>query len=75
MKKREAAAAAAKDSDIQEIKRPDGQIGNLQEAMGLEDNKALYMNCRVSVCYFIDYPTHLIAGNRQGRCGVGWTTE
>jgi hypothetical protein len=54
LKKREA-AAAAKNSDVQEIKRPSGSIGNLQVAMGLEDDKALYMNCRVSValshCY------------------------
>lgn len=51
LKKRESAAAAAKDGGVQEIKRPNGSIRNLQEAMGLADNKALYMNCRVSVSF------------------------
>jgi hypothetical protein len=47
LKKREA-VAAAKIGNTEEIKRPKGAIHNLQEAMGLEDDKALYLNCRVS---------------------------
>jgi hypothetical protein len=33
------------------IKRPPGPIRNLQNAMGLENDKSLYMNCRVSIFY------------------------
>jgi hypothetical protein len=33
------------------IKRPHGPIKNLQNAMGLKNDKSLYMNCRVSIFY------------------------
>jgi hypothetical protein len=40
------------------IKRPPGPIRNLQNAMGLENDKSLYMNCRVS--YFLSFFSTLI---------------
>jgi hypothetical protein len=38
----------AKNTEHELIKRPEGIVTNLQKAMGLEDDKVLYMNCRVS---------------------------
>lgn len=45
---RKASQSRAQDTKPKEIKRPQGSITNLQKAMGLEDDRALYMNCRVS---------------------------
>ncbi len=50
LKKRESAASKNRTSD--EVKRPKGTIVNLQNAMGLENNKSVYMNCRVSLFFF-----------------------
>jgi len=36
-----------------EIKRPLGSINNLQKAMGLENDRALYMTCRVSFSFLL----------------------
>ena len=47
LKKSQALKAGAKDADAEEIRRPDGPI-RLQDAMGLQKNRALYMTCRVS---------------------------
>jgi hypothetical protein len=45
--------AAAKKQGLPEIKRPDGHIKDLQKAMGLEDERAVYVSCRVSELLFI----------------------
>jgi hypothetical protein len=47
--------AAAKKQGLPEIKRPEGHIRDLQKAMGLEDERALYISCRVSESLFIYY--------------------
>jgi hypothetical protein len=47
--------AAAKKQGLPEIKRPEGHIRDLQKAMGLEDERALYISCRVSESPFIYY--------------------
>jgi hypothetical protein len=41
----------AQDTKPKEIKRPNGAITNLQQAMGLENDRALYMSCRVSLSF------------------------
>jgi hypothetical protein len=53
-KLRKKQASMAKNAEQKSIKRPEGNITNLQKAMGLENDKALYMNCQVSL-YFILY--------------------
>jgi hypothetical protein len=50
---RKATQSMAQDAKRKEIKRPLGPITNLQEAMGLENNRAVYMNCRVSFFFLI----------------------
>lgn len=48
------------DAKPKEIKRPDGSIANLQKAMGLENDRAVYMNCRVSFFFIIYLDSTLI---------------
>lgn len=48
-----ASQSMAQDTKPKEIKRPHGSINNLQKAMGLENDRALYMNCRASFFKFI----------------------
>ena len=43
----------AQDTKLKEIKRPIGSITNIQKAMGLEDDRALYMTCRVSFSFLL----------------------
>ena len=44
--------SAAKSKEVPELKRPDGQITDLQKAMGLDDERVVYISCHVSVsCY------------------------
>ena len=41
-------ASQVKDTNMEEIKRPDGPLTHLQHAMGLEHDKQLYMTYRAS---------------------------
>lgn len=41
----------AQDTKLKEIKRPVGSITNIQKAMGLENDRALYMTCQVSFSF------------------------
>jgi len=41
--------SAAKSKELPELKRPAGRITDLQKAMGLDDERAVYVSCRVSV--------------------------
>jgi hypothetical protein len=52
LKKKE---SAAKSKELPELKRPDGRIADLQKAMGLEDDRALYISCHVSVFITVLY--------------------
>jgi hypothetical protein len=52
-KLRKASQSMTQDAKPKEIKRPEGSIANLQKAMGLKNDRALYMNCRVSVSSFV----------------------
>ena len=47
--------AAVKNKGLPEIKRPEGHIKDLQNAMGLEDDRTLYMSCQVSESPLIYY--------------------
>jgi hypothetical protein len=42
-------ASMGKNTEQKLIKRPNGTITKLQKSMGLENDRALYMNCRVSI--------------------------
>jgi len=46
LKKKE---SAAKSKDLPELKRLDGRITDLQKAMHLEDERAVYISCCISV--------------------------
>jgi hypothetical protein len=52
LKKKE---SAAKSKELPELKCPDGRIADLQKVMGLEDDRALYISCRVSVFITVLY--------------------
>ena len=50
---RKATQSMAQDTKPKEVKRPLGSIANLQKAMGLENDRALYMTCRVSFSFLL----------------------
>jgi hypothetical protein len=63
------------DAKPKEIKRPEGSIANLQKARGLENDRALYMNCRVSVSSFVLIKHHcetrsMVKSNPKGCKGI-----
>jgi hypothetical protein len=49
---RKATQSMAQATKPKEIQRPLGTINNLQKAMGLENDRALYMTCRVSFPFY-----------------------
>ena len=49
---RKATQSMAQDTKLTEINCPHGPITNLQKAMGLKNDRALYMNCRVSFLFY-----------------------
>lgn len=50
---RKATQSMAQATKPKEIQRPLGSIINLQKAMGLENDRALYMTCRVSILFLL----------------------